>query len=340
LNHNTQKEGPPTSGARHLKVGISISDRMLPLLTGQIASPELTLNFEYGTPNALFWRALHEGAFDMTEMSLAAHAILTSRDENPFVGLPVFTSRMFRHGSIFVATASNIMTPEDLAGCRVGIPEYQMTAAVWMRGILQDRHGVAPADIQWVTGGVNKSGRTERIALQLPKNIRIEPIAAHATLNDMLLAGQIDAIIAPQVPVAFRRGDQRIRQLFANSRDVEETYFTETEIFPIMHLAVLRRELVAAEPQLPIKLFRLCDAARRHAIDTLHDTDAPYVMLPWQADEAARTRTLMGDDYWPYGIDANQHVLSTFIRYLDQQGLLARPIQADELFAPGIYQGG
>lgn len=337
LNNELTDPRHPVGTTRHLKVGMSISDRMLPLLTGQVTSPEITLDFECGRPNELFWQALHNDAFDLTEMSLAAHAILTSRGENPFVGLPVFTSRMFRHGSIFVSAASNITTPEDLSGRRVGIPEYQMTAAVWIRGILQERHGVNPADIHWITGGVNKPGRRERIALQLPQNIHVEPIAAQATLNDLLLAGEIDAIIAPQIPQALQLGDQRIRRLFDDSRKVEEAYFAETNIFPIMHLAVLRQELAATEPQLPATLFRLCDDAKGQAMDTLHDTDAPYVMLPWQADEAARTGTVMGDDYWPYGIDANRHVLETFIRYLDEQTLLARPIEVDELFAPGPY---
>ena len=176
---------------------MSINDRMLPILTGQITAPSIELQFESGTPSTLFWRALHEGAFDVTEMSLAAHAILTSRGDNPFVGLPVFTSRMFRHGSIFVSSASGIETPQDLVGRRVGIPEYQMTAAVWLRGILQEFYGVAPAQISWVTGGVNKPGRKERIKIDLPSDVRVAPIDDSATLiryldEQGLLAKPID----------------------------------------------------------------------------------------------------------------------------------------------------
>jgi 4,5-dihydroxyphthalate decarboxylase len=318
---------------RRLKVGMSINDRMLPILTGQVTAPSIELQFESATPSALFWRALHEGAFDVTEMSLAAHAILKSRGENPFVGLPVFTSRMFRHGSIFVSSTSGIMTPQDLAGRRVGIPEYQMTAAVWLRGILQEFYGVKPAQISWVTGGVNKTGRKERIKLDLPSDVRVEAIDDTATLSDMLLANKIDAIMAPQVPDAFRHGDDRVRRLFSDSRQVEEAYFAETGIFPIMHLAVVRRELLAAEPELLAPLFHLFDDARRMALSTLTDADAPYVMLPWQVAAAEQTRTLMGDDYWPYGIEPNRQVLATFIRYLDEQGLLAKPIDVEDLFA-------
>ena len=337
MNLNEASENQSKGDMRRLSAGMSVSDRMLPLLTGQVTMPEIKLNFEFDTPNALFWRALHDGAFDLTEMSLAAHAILTSRDANPFVGLPVFTSRMFRHGSIFVSATSDISHPEHLAGRRIGVPEYQMTAAVWMRGILQDHHDVTPTNIHWFTGGVNQPGRKERIALHRPANLRVEPISERATLNGMLLAGEIDAIIAPQIPQAFHQGDARIKRLFGNGREIEEAYFAETKIFPIMHLAVVRRELVAAEPELADTLFQLFDAARRHAMATLCDTDAPSVMMPWQADEIARTQALMGDDYWAYGIDANRHVLETFVRYLGEQELLARPIEVDELFAPATY---
>ncbi len=337
MNLNAATERQPKGGVRRLSAGMSVSDRMLPLLTGQVTTPELKLNFECDTPNALFWRALHDGAFDLTEMSLAAHAVLTSRNASPFVGLPVFTSRMFRHGSIFVSATSDITHPELLAGRRIGVPEYQMTAAVWMRGILQEHHSVTLTDIHWFTGGVNQPGRKERIALHLPADLHVEPISERATLNDMLLAGEIDAIIAPQIPQAFHQGDARVKRLFGDSREIEEAYFSETMIFPIMHLAVVRRELVAAEPKLADTLFRLFDAARRHAMAALCDTDAPAVMLPWQADEITRTRALMGDDYWPYGIDANRHVLETFIRYLGEQELLARPIEVGELFAPITY---
>ena len=324
---------------RKLNIAMAVSDRMLPLFTGEVSSPDITLEFDTGTPSELFWRALHEDTFDITEMSLAAHAILTSRDDNPFVGLPVFASRMFRHGSIFVSNASGIERPEDLAERKIGIPEYQMTAAVWMRGILHERHSVAPTDIQWVTGGVNKVGRRERIELRLPAGVHVEPAPGQATLNDLLLAGEIDAIMAPQMPNAFRQGDPRVRRLFNNYRQAEEVYFEETRIFPIMHLAVVRRELAEAEPQLMNMLFRLFDHARQQAMASLTDADAPSVMLPWQVDEAERTRALMGDDYWPYGIDENAHVLETFVRYLGAQGLLARPIEVAELFARADWHG-
>lgn len=311
---------------------MSINDRMLPILTGQVTSPVLALDFKTGTPTELFWRALHEDALDVTEMSLAAHAILTSRDENPFVGLPVFTSRMFRHGSIFVSESSQIHTPADLGGQRVGIPEYQMTAAVWMRGILQETYGVTPGDISWITGGVNAPGRKERVELRLAdKTCIITPAGANETLNELLMAGEIDAIMAPQIPDAFRHGDPRVRRLFADYRKIEESYFAETQIFPIMHLLVLNRQYVQTEPDLPKQLFQLFEDARRHSMATLNDADASHFMLPWQINEAERTAALMGKDYWPYGIEANAHVLETFLRYLDEQGLLERPISVDDL---------
>jgi 4,5-dihydroxyphthalate decarboxylase len=322
-----------SDAVHHLKVGMAASDRMLALATGEITSTELSLDFETGTPSTLFWRALHDGAFDATEMSLAAHAILTSRNMNPFVGLPIFTSRMFRHGSIFVSDASAIEAPAELAGKRVGIPEYQMTAAVWMRGILQDRYGVLPRDIRWRTGGVNKPGRSERIELRQPTGVQIDPIGDQETLDTLLLAGEIDAIMAPQVPASFRRGDKRVRRLFDEARREEEAYFADSGIFPIMHLLVMRRERSAKDPELAGLLFDLFERAKAHALETLADADAPYVMMPWQVDEIERTSALMGADYWPYGIEANMTTLETFVRYLGEQELLERRIRPQDLFA-------
>jgi 4,5-dihydroxyphthalate decarboxylase len=324
----------PIMTARRLHTGISVNDRMLPLLTGAVTSPDLVLDFERATPIEIFQRAIQAGAFDVTEMSLAAHAIMTSRGDNPFVGLPVFTSRMFRHGSIFVSARSGISTPEQLAGRRIGIPEYQMTAAVWVRGLLHDQYGVDLASIDWHTGGVNQVGRGERIPLRLPPSYRVTPVAPSQTLNQMLLDGDIDAIIAPQIPAAFRSGDPRIRRLFSDFRRAEEAYFDATGLFPIMHLVVMRKELAAAEPELLPTLYDLFERAKAHSRAALADGDALFVMLPTLISEIEATTRRMGEDFWAYGIGANRRVLDAFIGHLTRQHLLAKSLSPEDLFAP------
>lgn len=327
----------PEIAAQSLKVGIATNDRMLRLLLRDARAAGLALSFERAEPSQIFWRALKLGEFDITEMSLAAHAILTSRGENPFIGLPVFTSRMFRHGSLFVSEASGITSPVQLQDRRVGVPEYQMTAAVWMRGILHDQYGVAPDSISWLTGGVNKPGREERIELRVPPQYQIENIGPEDTLDALLLDGAIDAIMSPEIPNGFKRTNGRVRRLFADTRATEEAYFRATSIFPIMHLLVLRREIYEANPQTIVSLYQAFQDAKEHALDQLYNGDALYVMLPWLVDEMERTFELMGRDFWPYGVSRNDRVLRTFIGYLHRQGMLEQPVEVAELFASKLH---
>ena len=318
---------------RQLSVGISTNDRVLPLLLGDIVPAGVRLAFTQGKPGDIFWRALHDGEFDVTEMSLAAHCILTSRGENPFVGIPVFTSRMFRHGSLFVRNDAGIERPEDLTGKRIGVPEYQMTAAVWMRGILADDYGLAPSEVSWFTGGVNRAGRKERIPLRLPADYRVSEIAPTDTLDQMLAAGKLDAIMSPEIPAGFLSQRPTMRRLFQDVRSVEETYFQHTAIFPIMHMLVVRRSVLQSDQALARSLYDAFNDAKGLALSRLYDADALYATLPWLIPELERVRALMGHDFWPYGLNRNQHILKTFLGYLHEQQLLQRPVSVDDLFA-------
>jgi 4,5-dihydroxyphthalate decarboxylase len=323
---------PMPANVEHLEIACARSDRILPVLLGDVRDPSLQLSFVDGTANDIFWRALHEGAYDITEMSLAAHAILTSRGANPFIGLPVFTSRAFRHGTIFVRSDAGIEQPQDLAGRRIGIPEYQMTAAVWLRGLLQDEYGVAPETVIWYTGGVNRPGRRERIPLPAHVAVDVRPIAADAILDTMLIDGHIDAIMAPQIPASFSAGDERVRRLFGDHRAAEEAYFRRTCVFPIMHLLVLRRETANRSHTLAPRLTALFSKAKDITFRRLYDADALGVMAPWLVEDLERTIAIMGRDFWPYGIEANRATLAAFIRHLTAQGLLERPLSPEDLF--------
>ena len=317
---------------RCVSIGVSLNDRVLPLVTGEVAVDGYELSFQHDTPSRLFWRAINEGAFDVAEMSLAAHCILTARGETPFVGLPVFTSRMFRHGSIFVSDSSKITKPEQLAGKRIGIPEYQMTAAVWMRSILSSQYGVTPHSVHWYTGGVNQPGRAERLELPDLPGVRVTAIGQQATLDGMLIDGEIDAIIAPQIPDSFTAGCNGIRRLFRHPRVVEEAYFKATGIFPIMHLMVVRRSTGEADPDLPLAVYDAFCRAKVCTLSRLADADAASVMLPWVVDEVEAARQLMGADYWPYGVSANRLVLDAFVTELRWQSLIDAPLSLADLF--------
>ena len=317
-----------------LQVGLARNDRMLPLLNGDVSLEGYILDFAQAEPNEIFWRALKEGDFDIAEMSLAAHAILTSRGESPFVGVPVFTSRMFRHGSIFVSRDSGILSPQQLTGRRIGVPEYQMTAAVWMRGILQDDYGVKPASVTWLTGGVNKPGRQERLELRTPPEYQIENIGAQRTLDSMLCTGEIDAIVSPQIPESFIRSDGGTKRLFPDPRREETEYFERTRIFPIMHMLTIRRERYEQDPSLAVKLFDAFQLAKQHSFNCLYNGDALHVMLPWLVSEIETTIEIMGANFWHYGIEPNRHVLEAFVRHLDNQGLIDGSLSIEALFAP------
>lgn len=321
---------------RRLRLGIALSDRVLPFLTGEVKPARIALDFDPADVDNLFWRALHSDDFDVTEMSLAAWCILCSRGERPFVGLPVVTSRMFRHGSIYVNAAAGIDRPQDLIGRRVGVPEYQMTLAVWMRGILAEFHGVAPDRVTWVRGGVDKPGRKERIDLRLPAHYRVEDAPDGDTLDRMLVEGRIDALMSPRIPPSFAAGDPRIRRLFADPRAAEEAYFRATGILPPMHMICLRRPVYEAEPWLAQAVFDAFAAAKRAAEMRLRDTDSPFCMVPWLESDIARAEAVLGRDFWPYGLAANRAALQRFIDYLGAQDLLAGPLAPEDLFAPDL----
>ncbi len=319
-----------------LQIGIARNDRMLPLLLGDVTVDGYRLAFSQAQPSEIFWRALQEGAFDVTEMSLAAHCILMSRGENPFVGIPVFTSRMFRHGSVFISDRSGISSPAELAGRRIGVPEYQMTAAVWMRGILQDDYGVTADSVDWLTGGVNRPGRLERLELRTPPQYRIENIGPERTLDAVLRSGEIDAIMSPEIPDGFKCKEAGVRRLFVDPRAAEMDYYARTGIFPIMHLLVVRRDCYERHPDIAQKLLAAFREAQAQSIDRLYDGDALYVILPWLIAEIEATRALMGAEFWPYGVAENRHVLEAFLRHLQDQGLIDRPLDIASLFAPDL----
>lgn len=308
-------------------------DRTRPLMDGRVKVEGVDLNYLNLPVEETFFRMLRSREFDASEMSLSSYVVSLFDPDPPFIAIPVFPSRFFRHSCIYINAASGIRQPQDLRGKRVGTPEYQMTAGVWIRGILADEYGVAVSSPSYFTGGQEEPGRSEKLPLALPPSIRLEPIPPQQTLARMIESGAIDALYTARAPSTFGNGSGRVRRLFENYEAVERAYYQKTKIFPIMHTVVIRRDVYRANPWLAQSLYKAFVLAQRTAYEDLRQSAALKTMLPWALSEYEQTEALMGRDYWAYGYEANLATLATFLRYSFEQGLARRPLEPKELFA-------
>jgi len=309
-------------------------DRSRPLLDGSIEPQGIELIPVVMPPGELFSRMWRHKEFDVSEISFGDYCVMTARGESPFIAIPVFPSRIFRHSCIYVNAHAGISSPEDLRGKRIGAPFYQMTAAVFSRAALHHDFDVTPESVNWFWGGQEEPGARERIPLNLPPNIKLDAIPPEKTLSAMLDGGELDALITPNFPSPFLRGSPNVRRLFPDFAQVERDYYGRTGIFPIMHTLVINNEVYAQHPWVADSLFNAWVRAKDIAYRELYETDALKLTLPWVVSEVEEMRTLMGDDFWPYGIKANKTVLGAFSQYVVEQGLVDRPLQAQDLFAP------
>jgi 4,5-dihydroxyphthalate decarboxylase len=310
-------------------------DRTRALVDGRVGIEGVDLTMLTLSPEEIFFRMVRFEEFDVAELSLSTF-VLTIQQDAPFVAIPVFPSRAFRHNGIYVHSGAGIESPGQLAGRRVGVAEYQLTANVWIRGILADFHNVPVNSVSYVTGGLHQPGRVEKVAIPvLPDGVEITGCPPGRTLSEMLISGEIDALYTPRVPRPFLDRDPHVRRLFPDVREVEENYYRLTQIFPIMHVVAIRREVYQRNRWLASSLAKAFAQARDLAFRGLDETAAlPYV-LPWVYDEIGRVQALMGEDYWSYGLnDANVLTLNTFLRYAREQGLAKDEIEPRDLFAP------
>ncbi len=309
-------------------------DRTRALMDGTVKVDGIDLNYLNLPVEETFFRMARFREFDISEMSLSSYCVTLSKPERPFVALPIFPSRFFRHSCIYVNANSGIREPKDLIGKRIASPEYQMTAPVWIRGILSDHYSV-PVDAQpYLYGGEEEVGRIEKMKLALPPNIQVSPIAPHQTLSQMLYDGELDALYTARMPSSFLKGDGKVKRLFEDYPEVERRYYRETGIFPIMHTVVMRREVYEANRWIAQSLTKAFIEAQRHTYEDLKDTAALKAMLPWLSAYVDETQREFGDDWWPYGLDKNIKTLETFTRYHHEQGLSPRKLDVHELFAP------
>ena len=320
-----------------LSLAIGDYDRIRPLVDGNVRIDGLDPVFSILDPEEIFFRAFRYADFDICELSLSSFTVKTAKGDCPYVGLPVFPSRAFRHTSVYIRTDRGIERPEDLRGRRVGVPEYQLTANVWVRAILEE-YGVRPADITWVRGGYEHPGREEKIALSLPGDVRLESLPAGATISSALAEGTIDAVIGPRAPSCFDRGHPQVGRLWADPVAAASEWYGRHRIFPIMHLLGIRKDVAARHGYLPGALVKAFEEAKSFALARLSNTAATKVTLPFVEERLQQARALMGDDFWSYGLEANRHVLDAFLAAHHAQGLSPRRLAPEELFHPASLE--
>ena len=313
-------------------------DRTRALADGRVVPEGVDLNFLPLHVEETFFRMLRNAEFDAAEMSLSSYCVSLLHPEPAFVAIPVFPSRFFRHSCIFVSTRSGVAEPRDLVGRRIGVPEYQMTAPVWIRGILADEYGVEPASVTYFTGGEEEPGREEKLRLDLPPEFKVVPIGPKQTLSSMLADGEIDALYTARTPSTFYSRPGDVRRLFPDFVAVEKAYFQRTRIFPIMHVIAIRRAVYEANRWLARSLLKAFERAQALTYENLAVTSALTTMLPWQLAAVEEARAELGADWWPYGLARNRAVLDTFLRYHHEQGLSARRLAPEELFAPETFE--
>lgn len=324
-------------GNLNLTLACEDYDRTRALREGVVKPDGIEINYLVLPVEEIFWRMLHFEEFDAAEMSMGAFHVDASRGRLPFVAIPVFPSRMFRHRCIFVNIDAGIERPQDLKGKKVGVPEYTMTASIWLRGMLQHDFGVAPEEVHWVQGGVEQPGRKDRVEFEPPPGIRLD-LVDDKTLSEMLETGAIDALMTARMPACFLQGSPRVRRLFQDFKTVEMDYFRRTGIFPIMHVMVVRAAITRENPWVCQSLYKAFCEAKDICLRQIYDTNVLRTSLPWSLSEYEEVRNLMTEDFWPYGFEANRKVLETFHSYLLEQRLIGKRLVLEKLFAPNTLE--
>jgi len=319
----------------HIALACDLNDRTRDLVTGAVRPTGIDLNFLPFEVEETFWRMLKHQEFDAAEMSMSSYMMARDQGAPELIAIPAFPSRFFRHSCVFVNADSGIDEPGDLKGKNVGVPEYQMTASLMVRGMLQDEYDVRPEDMIWYHGGEEEGGREEKLSIDLPDAVEIRGIEPDQTLSQMLADGDLDALVTARIPSSFHDGP--VERLFPDFKQVEKEYYRTTGIFPIMHCVVLRQDVYDQKPWVAKELYKAFERSKQNFLERIGKTNELQVGLPWVIDELEETRELMGWDYWPYGVEANREVLETMTRYSDEQDLTQERLAVDELFAPNTY---
>lgn len=320
-----------------LSVAVGDYDRVRPLVDGTVPIDGVDPQYLLLDPEEIFFRAFRHADFDICELSMSSYSVKTAAGTSPYIAVPVFPSRAFRHTSVYVRT-DRIRAPADLKGRRVGVPEYQLTANVWVRLFLEEDFGVRPSDVTWVRGGYEQAGRVEKIDLNLPPDVRLESVGPGQTISGLLASGELDAVIGPRAPSCFAQGHPQVGYLFPDPREAGMDWYRRTGLFPIMHTLGIRRELAEKHPWLPATVQKAFERAKAVALARLGDTSATKVTLPFVEEQLAAARDLMGEDFWSYGLGPNRHVLARFLERHHAEGLSSRALRPEELFHPAALE--
>ena len=324
-------------GKLQISVAMGDYDRTRALFDGRVRIDGVDPVYMLLNPEEMFFRAMRSVDFDVAELSFSSYLVKHSAGDCPYIAIPVFLSRAFRHTSIYVRK-DRIRRPEDLKGKRVGLPEYQLTANVWARAILADDYGVRPEDITWVRGGIETPGRPEKIKLKLPANVHVESAPEGTTISELLDRGDIDGFIGPRPPSRQALKNPNIGWLFDDPTAAAKDYYKRTGVFPIMHVVGIRRELAQQHAWLPGALLKAFTQSKTAALELLADTSATKVTLPFVEEQLKAARETLGEDYWSYGVGPAKKTLETFVRHHHAQGLSERLVAVDEIFHPSTYE--
>lgn len=301
------------------------------LVSGRVPVEGVKLTALEMQTEEMFFRFLRFQEFDVSELSLAKYVSMISQGEDWAVAIPVFPIRTFRHAAFYVRS-DGPKTPQDLRGCRVGVPEWAETATVFARGALAHQYGVDLTSIEWTQAGVSEPGRTEKVALKLPDGLKLLH-RPDKVLDDMLVSGELDCVIAARVPASYEQGNPKVRRLFESFIDVEEQYYRQTGIYPIMHTVVIRREVLDRDPWIAMNLMKAFEESKRRSYAHLSFRGPTPYLDPWAAEHARRLAQLFGADYYPYGVDPNRVTLEAFLQYCDEQGVTHRRLTVEQIFA-------
>lgn len=314
-----------------LTLAISDYDHVRDLTTGRISPEGIDLICLNLSIEEIFFRFTGFREWDISEMSFGKYVSLISQNDSSVTAIPVFPSRIFRQSAIYVRKDAKISGPEDLAGRKIGIPEWVQTAGVYVRGWLMHQVGVPLQDIDWCQAGVNQPGRIEKVAFDLPKGVSYQSYP-DSCLSEMLLAGDVDALITAHPPECIERADPRVTRLYEDFQPVEEAYWRETGIFPIMHTVAIKRTALESYPWVAMNLFNAFEQAKSNSIARAREITAPRFPIPWCFEYTRRSADFFGGEYWPYGIESNRLTLEAFLQFAHEQGLCKRPVSIDELF--------
>jgi 4,5-dihydroxyphthalate decarboxylase len=320
-----------------LTLAISHYDHVTDLVNGRAPVEGVDLTCLELQIEEIFFRTFNYRDFDVAEVSMAKYTALVSQGDAPFVAIPVFPSRVPRHSSIYVRRDGPVKQPSDLAGRKVGIPEWAQTAAVYSRGLLAHQYGVDLSSIQWIQAGVDQPGRAEKVKLKLPPGIRCTP-APDKSLSAMLVAGEIDAALSAHPPACFEQRHSNIRRLFEDYLEIEQRYVKDTGIFPIMHTVAIKREIVERHPWVAMNLFKAFEQAKARSVERALNSTSSTLPIPWGYELARRMQSIVGEDLMPYGIEANRTTLEAFLQYAHEQGVTHRKLAPEDLFPPQVQK--